>query len=143
MADASKAANVKLLIWSGLQPLGRLSGGKHPLRHFDGKAEVTEYTKTLGIPVADVEAGTYMQNFTGVMRPTKLEDGSYEMRWPATPDLLLPVFDAVHDYGLFVRKVIEAPTIEPFTSVYAHSQMLTPKELANQLREGADHRAYI
>ncbi|KAG9001756.1 hypothetical protein FRB94_013688 [Tulasnella sp. JGI-2019a] len=140
LVDAAAYAKVKLLVWSGLESMIKVSNGKYKhVYHFDGKAEVTEYAKAVGTPaVADVQAGWYMSNFAGESfgLVKKQEDGSYAIITPADPNSTVPLIDAARDYGLFVRKVIESPTHEPFTAVYAHSEVMTQSELAKQFSEG-------
>ncbi|KAG8859527.1 hypothetical protein FRB96_004411 [Tulasnella sp. 330] len=141
LVDAAAHAKVKLLVWSGLESMAKASSGKYNnVFHFDGKAMVTEYAKTVGIPaVADVQAGMYMENYLGTgafALIKKQEDGSYTISNPADPESTVPLISTVCDYGLFVRKLIEAPNHEPFTSVYTHSEVLSQKEIARQLAEG-------
>ncbi|KAG8859536.1 hypothetical protein FRB96_004420 [Tulasnella sp. 330] len=141
LVDAAAHAKVKLLVWSGLESMAKASNGKYKnVVHFEGKASVTEYAKTVGIPaIADVQAGMYMENYLGqgaLALVKKQGDGSYAISNPADPESTVPLINTTHDYGLFVRKVIEAPTHEPFTSVYSYSEVLSQKEIARQLTEG-------
>ncbi|KAJ6480565.1 NAD(P)-binding protein [Mycena vitilis] len=64
LIDAAKAAGVRGIVWSGLAPVAKLSGGKHPhVFHFDGKAKISDYGRASGIPFVDVQAGFYANNF--------------------------------------------------------------------------------
>ena len=62
MADAAKRAGVKLLIWSTLPSIARLSGGRFPVKEFDGKEEVADYIASLGLPATLLFLGTYMES---------------------------------------------------------------------------------
>lgn len=37
LVDAAKACGVKLLVWSGLEAVNKVSGGKYHVAHFDSK----------------------------------------------------------------------------------------------------------
>lgn len=142
LVDAAKAASVKLLIWSGLPGISKLSGGKHTKSFpFDEKAEVTEYARSIGIPFVDVQAGGYMENFLYRTRPTKQADGTFAIISCAKPDLQFPQIDANDDYGVFVRKAIEQP-IESGTSIYACSGLASFNDAARILSQGAA-RCYV
>lgn len=138
LVDAVKAAQAKLLIWSGLENMTKASGGKYThVYHFDGKAAITAYAKVSGIPTVDVQAGMYMSNYTGPFSQLrKMGDGTYALLSPASPSSTTPLLDTARDYGLFVRKAIESPSSHPFSAIYAHSEVLTQTEIAKQLAEG-------
>lgn len=126
--DAAKAANIKLVIWSGLEDMAALSGGKYThVDHFDGKAQVTEYAKEIGLPFVNVTAGAYMQNYSTWITPVKQPDGTYIIGSPAPPTAVVPLVDTSRDYGLFVRKAIESPGPE---EIYAYAEYLSHAEIA-------------
>jgi hypothetical protein len=63
VADASVTAGVTLLIWSSLPNVTEMTKGKiTTVHHFDSKAEVERYIRTLPIVSAFFMAGWYMQN---------------------------------------------------------------------------------
>ncbi|KAJ6485615.1 NAD(P)-binding protein [Mycena sanguinolenta] len=137
LIDAAKAAGVKGTIWSGLVAVSKISGGKHPyVYHFDGKADVTEYGRASGVPFVDVQAGLYAANFLGIPpMVTKQPDGTYAIAWSIRPDTVLPIIDIEHDYGLYVRRVLEQPVFPDGASVYTTSENITVVEIARQLSE--------
>ncbi|KZV93955.1 NAD(P)-binding protein [Exidia glandulosa HHB12029] len=63
MADASKAAGVKLHVWSALESIKTITKGELFAQHFDDKAAVTEYIKSIGIPAAYIYLGSFMENY--------------------------------------------------------------------------------
>jgi hypothetical protein len=140
MVDAAKAADVKLLVWSALEPCAEVSKGKYMhIDHFDGKGEITAYARLSGIPLLIVHAGWYMTNhmlFNGFI-PIKEPDGSYALALSVGPDTVLHVIDALHDYGLFVREGIESPAFGPGQEVLAAAEGITVKEIAAQLSQSA------
>ena len=61
-----KNGRVDLLIWSGLNFVTKMSGGRFTLvDHFNSKAAVTEHVRNSGLPFVHVQAGFYASNFTG------------------------------------------------------------------------------
>lgn len=70
IADAALAAGVTLLIWSSLPNVSLMSSGTlTEVAHFDSKAEVEEYIRSLPILSSFFMAGWYMQNHLSYMRP--------------------------------------------------------------------------
>lgn len=99
VADASKAAGVKHLIFSSLINVTEATQGRlvH-VKHFDSKAEIEGYIRKIGVPATFVQAGMFMSNWFGMIR--KQEDGSYRWAHPTAPDVSkFPAFDVVADTG--------------------------------------------
>ncbi|KAJ6458668.1 NAD(P)-binding protein [Mycena vitilis] len=119
LADSAKAVGVKLFIWSALESLSALSGGKYSrVGFFDAKSEVTAYAKQSGVPLAVVEAGYYATNvFEAAYALKKLPDGRYVFGLPIPAATQVPVIDVAHDYGLYVRAAIENPALGPGAEV--------------------------
>ncbi|KAJ7751465.1 NAD(P)-binding protein [Mycena metata] len=117
LTDTARAGGVKGIIWSGLMSVTKISGGKYThVYHFDGNAAVTNTGAT---PVSPKQA-----------------DGSYAIALPARPETVLPIID-MDDYGLYVRRVLEAPMFpdgsEVLTSRDAGSLGLPALRSASQL----------
>ena len=91
---AMKVAGVNLLIWSGLESILRVSGGKYTLAdHFKSKAAITKYAQQSGLPLAVVQVGSYALSFTGVMVSHKQANGSFVVAVPFSSSTVLPVID--------------------------------------------------
>lgn len=140
IVDAAHAANVKLLIWSGLVDVNEASQGKYKhVYHCDSKAAITQHAKKTGIRFYDVQAASYMQNYITFSPPRKQPDGSYVIAAPVPPESLVPLIDATADYGLFVRESIESSRgqkAESGDTVSAIGQLLSFQDMAKQLSEG-------
>ncbi|KAJ7166087.1 NAD(P)-binding protein [Mycena filopes] len=138
LVDAANAAGVKGIIWSGLMPVNKLSGGKYAhVLHFDSKAAVTDYGRKSPAPFVDVQAGLYSTNFTAAahnLMLAKQADGSYAIAWPMEASTTIPIID-MEDYGLFVRRVLEAPVFPDGSEVLTSSEDITVEDLARQLSE--------
>ncbi|KAM0755446.1 NmrA-domain-containing protein, partial [Meredithblackwellia eburnea MCA 4105] len=108
LVDAAKAAQVKLLVWSGLEDITKASHGKYPhVAFFDSKAIVTEYAKSVGIPLAVVTGGFFMSNLQTMMVPQKQEDGTFLLTLPISKETPMAVINASKDFGAFVVSAIE------------------------------------
>ncbi|KAK7064930.1 NAD(P)-binding protein [Favolaschia claudopus] len=149
MIDAVKAAGVERVVWSGLQDYNKISQGKYTYAlHFDGKAHVTEYARQSGLPFfVDVQAGFYSENLVDPGRSSiKRRGDSFVLRWPGNPKSALPVLDAEHDYGLYVRHAFEATGTEVarlngaamYTGVY-----MTGEEISAQVSEATGKKITI
>lgn len=136
LVNTAKAIGVDLLVWSGLDSITELSGGKYTMAdHFDSKAAVTTYARKSGVPFANVQAGFYASNFTGGFKPTKQADGSYVLTLPCSPNVVYPVIDMVEDYGLFVREAIESPAFGPGSEVLSCGEFISIHDCISQLAE--------
>lgn len=70
VADACVKFGVKLLIWSSLPSVTKMSNGKVTgVNHFESKALVEEYIRKLPIMSVFFMAGWYMQNHLRYMPP--------------------------------------------------------------------------
>ncbi|KAJ7671736.1 NAD(P)-binding protein [Mycena rosella] len=137
MVDAAKAVDVKLFIWSALEPFGTLSQGRIPdVLFFDSKAEITAYAKSSGIPLAIVQAGYYATNiFDGVPYSLKAQpDGSFAYRLPMAGTTRVPLIDVEVDYGLYVRAAIELPALGAGSEVLS-GRLISLNEIIADLAE--------
>ncbi|KLO10536.1 NAD(P)-binding protein [Schizopora paradoxa] len=125
--DAAKAAGVKTLVWSGMPHISNISGGKQSVAHFENKANVTTYARSLGgLKVIDVQPGTFFSNFLRHNAPRKLEDGSFVLTMAANPDTKLPVIDIDADYGKYVISALENGSVD---TVLAAPEYITPTQV--------------
>ncbi|KAK4184570.1 NmrA family transcriptional regulator [Podospora australis] len=106
LVDAAKEAGVEHFIWSSLLDINKLSGGKLPhVYHFDGKAEVEEYARSVGLPSTFFLAGCYMSNFPGQNFRFDKDNNKWTYSLPVPGTAIIPVFD-VDDTGKFVKAAI-------------------------------------
>ncbi|KIW74256.1 hypothetical protein Z517_12196 [Fonsecaea pedrosoi CBS 271.37] len=105
IADAAKECGVQHLIWSSLMNVTKLSGGKlSKVAHFDSKAQVEEYIRELDIPATFFMPGFYMSNIPG--QSLNNMQGPYNFALPIPTDSPIPLFDAEHDTGKFVKAIL-------------------------------------
>lgn len=79
VADIAKRLGLKHVVYSGLENVDRLSGGKLKVLHFDGKGEVEEYFWSIGVPMTSVRLAAYFENFLTMWKPAKSPDGYYTL----------------------------------------------------------------
>ncbi|KAJ7893730.1 NAD(P)-binding protein [Mycena olivaceomarginata] len=127
LIDATKAAGVQGVVWSGLSNVTKLSGGKYTnVTNFDGKALVTEYGRASGVPFVDVQAGLYSTGFLkGLL--VKQPDGTYAISWATKPTTVISMIDVENDFGLYVRWVLEMPVFPDGLEVRTSSENITPE----------------
>ncbi|KAF7319582.1 NmrA domain-containing protein [Mycena chlorophos] len=140
MIDAIKARgspNV-CIVWSGLPSVKTLSSGKYPnSTQFESKAQIAVYGRASGVPFVDVQAGGHTGDFLTTKRPRRVSEGEdvWAFASPMPPSAVLPLIDAVRDYGLFVRKAIEAKVFPAGETWGAWGEYLTLEEQFKQLSE--------
>ena len=123
MADAAVYAKAELLIWSSLPRTG--------VSHFDSKAEVEAYIRTLPMKSVFYMPGWFMQNFVEIMKPKKMRDGTFVMPkpWPtATSTTLVPLVD-IEDTGKYVQPFLSHPEKYKHASLTASTAFYTPLEI--------------
>ena len=141
IADVSKAAGVKHLIWSSLPQAEKLTEGKlrHVL-HFDSKAEVEEYIESIkggsGMVASYWRAGFFMSNFKVVIHPNP-QTGTPTLNMPWDLEKTrVGLLDVVGDTGKFVAGLLlaEPASVDGFR-VNGVSQWATPQEIVRTLSD--------
>jgi hypothetical protein len=73
--DSIKDASPSVIrvFWSGVQSPSKNSKGKlQKVDHFDVRLEILEYGREKGLPIVDVQAGSYMDDHLTYMAPRKV-----------------------------------------------------------------------
>jgi uncharacterized protein YbjT (DUF2867 family) len=110
LADAAVASGLQYLIFSTLPHVSTYSNGKYTkVDHFDSKAEVEQYIRTLPIRSAFFAPGSFMQNFSGIMAPHPVGDGTYAISNVVTAQTQLPLIDIAGDTGKYVGAILADP----------------------------------
>lgn len=139
IADVSKAAGVKHLIWSSLPPVTKLTEGKltHVL-HFDSKAEVEEHIESIKGETGMIGSywlpGFFMSNLKGMILPDPSTGvPTLKMPWDGA-ETQIGALDVVADTGKFVAGLLLAdPKSVDGMRVNGVSEWLTPNELVSTL----------
>lgn len=102
--------------------------------HFDGKAHVEEYIRSLGIPASFFLAGFYMSNLPG-MSLRDMGDGNWALALPIPDDSPIPLFDAEADTGKFVKAMFLNEDKVLGQRVYGATAYHTPAQILDEFKE--------
>ncbi|CAG84741.2 DEHA2A10274p [Debaryomyces hansenii CBS767] len=109
IADAAVEEKVPNIIWSTLPSANEISNGEFThVVHFDEKAEVEKYIRSLPINSSFFSPGCFMQNFATSLKPQPVGDGKYTMFNVMRPASEFPFFDT-DDTGKFVGAILNEP----------------------------------
>ncbi|XP_069838296.1 nmrA-like family domain-containing protein 1 [Dendropsophus ebraccatus] len=109
VADVSKRLGLHIMVFSGLDNVKKLTGGKLEVKYFDGKGEVEEYFREIGVPMTSVRLPFYYENLLTLSRPQKNKDGdSYSLAIPVG-DVPLETM-SVKDLGDVVVSILKSPS---------------------------------
>ncbi|KAF4633951.1 hypothetical protein G7Y89_g4160 [Cudoniella acicularis] len=135
VADASKKAGVQHLIWSSLLNVTKLSGGKlDKVAHFDSKAEVEEYIRSIGIPASFFLPGFFMSNLPGKMVRPSPQTGAYTLALPIPTNSPIPLIDIESDTGKFVKGILLNREKVLGQRIYGATAYVTPTEIINEFK---------
>jgi len=131
IADISVAAGASCLIWSSSVHVDQLSNGKfNQVIHFNVKADVEDYIRTLPIKAAFYGPGSFMQNYSTMAAPKPLGDGTYGLFNVLKPESTLPLVD-ITDTGKYVGAVLAEPDKFNGKVLSAATRMYSPNEIAS------------
>jgi hypothetical protein len=113
----------------------------HNLHHFDSKAMIEEYIRSIGVPASFVMPGYFMSNIPGSIRPS--EDGeSYNISWVFSPKTQIPMLDVPKDFGKFVAAALVHPHETKGTHVMAASGWFTPMDVIKAVETCTGKKAH-
>lgn len=134
LVDAAKESAVSHFIWSSLLNVKKLTQGK--LAHvyqFDGKAEIEEYAKQVGIPATFFLPGIYMDSLTGAFRQNPLEN-AWVFALPMPETAPIPLFD-VHNTGIWVKAIVRKRDQLLGKRILGATKYTTPKEVVDGFKQ--------
>ncbi|KAF8951043.1 hypothetical protein CPC16_009586 [Podila verticillata] len=134
MADEAVAAGAQYFIFSTSQNTGKISGGKYTgIDHFEAKAEVEEYIRTLPIKSAFFAPGGYMENFASLLAPRPVGDGTYTISNIVSPQTKQPLIAVASDSGKYVGAILAEPDKYEGKIFYAATSVTSFEEIAETL----------
>lgn len=98
------------------------------IEHFDGKAEIAEYAKSIGLSVTLYLPGFYASNLPG-QAIIKTEGGKYIFALPCDPDAQIPLTDIEADTGKYVKAIFLNREKTLGKDIYGSGKYYTPKEV--------------
>jgi uncharacterized protein YbjT (DUF2867 family) len=135
IADAAVAAGVQFFIFSTLPHVSKITGGKiTSVEHFDLKADIETYVRTLPIKSAFYAPGYFMQNFSNYTLPQPTGDGRYAISNVVSPKTQLAMIDIVADTGKFVGAILADPEKYEGKTVSGASKIFTFEEAVEIIR---------
>ncbi|XP_030654683.1 nmrA-like family domain-containing protein 1 isoform X4 [Nomascus leucogenys] len=75
LADLARRLGLHYVVYSGLENIKKLTAGRLAAAHFDGKGEVEEYFRDIGVPMTSVRLSCYFENLLSHFLPRKAPDG--------------------------------------------------------------------
>ncbi|KAI9730911.1 MAG: hypothetical protein M1818_007985 [Claussenomyces sp. TS43310] len=141
--DIVKELGIKHLVFSSLTDCNKVSHGKYThVLHFDGKAVIEEYIRSLSIPCTIVLLGIYMSFITSWFVPTPSvtasasSASSYTVTLPVDPaGTKIPFIDAPSDMGNFVLPALISPSKYIGQTICAAEKFYTLDQLASEFAE--------
>jgi len=128
--DIAKKHNVSHFIYSSLENVEKVSGGKHKVAHFTSKAKVDDYIRKSGIPATSVQIACYYENWRTFFVPRPNAEGIYEFTL-ATPTDSKIAIGSVADLGYVVAAVFENKEKYLGKTIAVAGDYLTPAEIAS------------
>ncbi|XP_075811986.1 nmrA-like family domain-containing protein 1 [Microtus pennsylvanicus] len=131
VADIAKRLGLKHVVYSSLENVDQLSGGKLKVLHFDGKGEVEEYFWSIGVPMTSVRLAAYFENFLTMWKPVKSPDGYYTLALPMGDVPMDGI--SVADVGAVVSSIFASPEEFVGKAVGLSAEALTIQQYADVL----------
>ncbi|KAF2871203.1 hypothetical protein BDV95DRAFT_494735 [Massariosphaeria phaeospora] len=129
LADASKEAGIEHLIWSSLPYVSKVTAGAlHNLHHFDSKAIIEEYIRSISLPASFVLPAYFMSNIPGSIKPDPTGT-HYSLAWLFKSDTQIPMLDVPTDFGKFVVACLANPATTMGKHTLAASGWFTPLDV--------------
>jgi len=132
MADAAKAGGVKHFVYSTLE--------HSYVTHFDSKAQVTDYIKSINLPATNVYSAFYFENLQSLFPPQKDADGTIVVDIPIISDAKIFAF-AVEDIGGFVAEAFRNPGKWIGKDMQATAEFISVKEMVDRINEVSTTKA--
>ncbi|KAF7555568.1 hypothetical protein G7Z17_g2049 [Cylindrodendrum hubeiense] len=131
VADAAVAAGAAQIIWSSLPNVTKMTSGEITnAKHYDSKAEVEEYIRTLDIKSMFFMPGWFMQNHLSIMKPQIMADGTYVFSQPWDTSSLIPLID-IRDTGKFIAPALLDPDLYHGKNFTCATDFYTPMEMVD------------
>ncbi len=113
--------------------------GKYPhVYHFDSKAEIEKYIRSLGIGFTAFLPGFYMSNIPHMLMKPNPDSEKHELvfAFPVPIDASgIPLFEADADTGKFVKAILKKPDQSKGKRIFAATEYLTPKQMLDVFKQ--------
>jgi uncharacterized protein YbjT (DUF2867 family) len=110
-----------------------VSGGKlSKVAHFDSKANVEEYVRSIGLPATFFLPGFYMSNIPG--QSLNNMQGPYNFALPIPTDSPMPLFDTERDTGKFIKAILLNRETTLGKRIYGATDYYTPAQIISDFQ---------
>ncbi|KAI9734959.1 MAG: hypothetical protein M1834_002041 [Cirrosporium novae-zelandiae] len=137
IADVAKEVRVQHMVYSSLFNVTKFTNGKITgVHHFDSKALVEEYIRSIGIPATFFMPAMYMSSLADMIKPNpQSEQHEYVWMTPAAPNSKFALLDTVDDAGKFVKGILLNREKSLGKQVYAAGGYWTPEQVMKEFTE--------
>ncbi|EED22441.1 hscarg dehydrogenase, putative [Talaromyces stipitatus ATCC 10500] len=138
VADLAKELNIEHFIWSSLPYISKISGNKYnAATHFDHKAAVDDYIKSLSLPYTVVRLAIYGSEIvSNFITPLPVNPPSYGLIFPgnASERTVIPIINPAADLGKFIKGILLSPETTVGRSFNLAEKLYTLGEVTEILR---------
>lgn len=107
LVDAVAHANVEHFVFSTLPHVKKITHGELDTPHFDIKAQLEEYARSLELNATFVHLAFYFENFLFFFPPQKQEDGTFRISFPQGDTPLAGI--GIEDLGGIIAPIFDRP----------------------------------
>lgn len=115
---------------------GLVSGGVFTkVYHFDSKADIEDYIRSIGIPATFFQAGCYMSNFSpkGSFRPSPQPPHAFTLLVPFPTDKpVIPLLHTQEDTGKYVKGILKNRDQLLGKRIYAAERYYSAEEMVRE-----------
>lgn len=129
VADLCKRLNLELVVYSGLENVKKITGGKLDVSHFDSKGEVEEYFRHIDCPMTSVRLSFYYENLLQAFKPQRSKDRKTFLLGLPMGDVPLDGIP-VADLGPAVVSILKSPAHYKGRNIGLSAGKLTVEEYA-------------
>ncbi|PYI00286.1 NmrA family transcriptional regulator [Aspergillus sclerotiicarbonarius CBS 121057] len=141
VADVAQESGVEHLIFSSLLHVTETSAGRLThVPHFDHKAEVEAYIRSLGVPATFVLPGYFMTNYTMIGLLRKGENGVWTLAYPVGQDAKFPLIDISADMGKYVSASLKNRSGTLGTQLLGAEDYYTPTRILEEFEQVTGHK---
>ncbi|HRH61486.1 MAG TPA: NmrA/HSCARG family protein [Chitinophagaceae bacterium] len=141
LIDAVRASGIQHFVFSSLEDYNKLSNGTLPVPHYDMKAALQRYTKSLQLPATFVQISFYYENFFSFFPLQYDGNGAFCLSLPQGDTKLAAV--SVEDYGGIIASVFNHPVEYIGRTVRAVGADKTCDEYANIIAKETGRNVYF
>ncbi|GLA29588.1 hypothetical protein AnigIFM63326_007496 [Aspergillus niger] len=136
VADVAKELDVQHLIFSSLLNVTETTAGRlKNVPHFDHKAEVEQYIRSLEVPATFVLPGYFMTNYTAVGLLRKGENGVWTVAYPVGKEAKFPLIDIAADMGKYVAASLKNRSETLGAQILVAEDYYTPTRILEEFEQ--------